>query len=143
MSFALIEAEKAMKINEIPVGTVIVKDGKIVSKGYNKVQKTQNPLMHAEMIAIKKACKVLNTKYLTNCSLYTTLEPCYMCAGGISNAKISNLYIGAEDKRFGCILNGLQVYKNGNFNYIPVIYSEIMENECQDLLNIFFKTLRC
>ena len=98
MEEALKEARKALKKQEVPIGAVIVKNGKIIAKGHNVREKRKNALMHAEIIAINKACKKTKDWRLENCSIYVTLEPCPMCAGAIANARIERVFIGAKDK---------------------------------------------
>ncbi len=144
MREALNQARIAYKNSEIPVGAIIVNSaGEIISTGSNMVEKCKNPMMHAENIAIFRALRKLKQKSLTGCSLYVTLEPCYMCAGAIANSKISRVYIGAEDRRFGAILNGARIYQNKLVNFTPEVYGDIMELECQELLDSFFQKLRC
>lgn len=139
MQYALDMAKIAFQNGEVPVGCIITKDRKIISQTYNLVEKNSNVLHHAEILAIREATKMLNSKYLTNCNMYVTLEPCYMCAGAISHAKIQRLYIGAENKRFGAIMNGSRIYSNGNLNYIPEWYSGFLEKESSELLTKFFE----
>ena len=125
MNEALKEAKKAYKINEVPVGCIIVKDGKIISRGYNKREKTQNPLAHAEIICINKACKKINNWRLDGCDLYVTLQPCQMCLGAIKQARISNVYYGAKTED------------------VPDDISTYIEcRECSEILSDFFKYLR-
>lgn len=144
MQEAINQAKIALSCNEVPVGVIITDgNGNIIALAHNMIEKYQNPLMHAECIAIFRACKKLKSRSLMSCNLYTTLEPCYMCAGAIANAKITRVYIGTEDERFGAIINGAKIYQNKFVNHIPEVYSGIMENECKDLLQNFFKNLRC
>ncbi len=142
MKLAIIQAELAYSKSEVPIGVVIEKNGEILAESYNQSEMNNNPCLHAEILAIKLACEKLGEKYLIGCSLYTTLEPCYMCSGAISWAKIENLYIGTEDKRFGSVLNGLEIFKNGNLNHKPNVYDGIMQNECSEILTRFFKERR-
>lgn len=142
MQVAIECAMKASNINEIPVGAVITLNSNIIATSYNYVQNGKNAVFHAEMLAIISACQYLSSKTLVNCDLYTTLEPCYMCLGAIANAKIRRLYIGCEDERYGGVLNGLQVFKNGNINHKPEIYCGIMEDECKKIIQDFFQKLR-
>lgn len=140
MRFALSEAKKAFKIGETPIGAVIVKDGRIISRGYNKRETKKNALMHAEIIAINKACKKLGGWRLFGCDIYVTLEPCPMCMGAILQSRIENVYFGAYDKKAGalgsiCDLSKLLPHK---VNFL----GGIMENECSDIITLFFKNLR-
>ncbi len=143
MKIAIQEAKKAYNKAEVPVGAVIVSDtGNIISKSYNKVEMAKNPLYHAEILAITKACKKLNQKYLNNCSIFITLEPCPMCATAISLAKIQNIYFSSMDEKGGAIINSIQLYKNAKNLYKPNIFSGFLEIETSELLKNFFKELR-
>lgn len=142
MKKALQEAQKAYKKGEVPIGAVIVKSGIIVSKGYNEKELKQDPTAHAEMVAIKKACKKLGTWRLNDCDMYVTLEPCTMCAGALLHARIRNLYIGTADLKAGAVGSIIDVLKVEKFNHrIEVMYG-IMEEECSGILKQFFKELR-
>ena len=132
MKNALKEAQKASNRGEIPVGAVIVCDGKIISTASNKVEELKNPLAHAEILAIQEACRVLNRKFLTDCDIYVSLEPCDMCAKAISLARIRRVYFGAYDTK--------KLYQTKN--HTPDVYGGICETECMDLIQGFFKTLR-
>ena len=138
MKICLKLAQKAKKAGDVPVGAVIVKDGKIIAKGYNKKNKLKNCTAHAEMIAISKANKKLKDFRLDGCDMYVTFEPCVMCLGAILSARISNLYFGAYDKRFGSV----GYVKAMPFNHKVNIVGGIMENECAKLLTEFFSEIR-
>lgn len=142
MKIALQEAELGFLKNEVPIGVVIEREGEILAKIHNQTEIEKNPCMHAEIIAIKLACEKIGEKYLIGCNLYSTLEPCCMCSGAISLAKIENLYIGAKDEKFGAVISGLEVFKNGNFNHKPNVYDGILEIECGEILKRFFKNKR-
>ncbi len=135
-------AKKAYKKDEVPVGAVIVKDNKIISTGYNKREKTQDATMHAEIIAIKKACKKLKTFRLNDCTLYVTLEPCVMCAGAIINARVGKVVFGAYDKKFGCSGSLYNLLGDKKFNHHPEVVGGVMEEECSKLLTNFFENKR-
>lgn len=140
MRAAIKEAEKAEIIGETPVGAVIVRDGKIIARGYNKRETKKNALMHAEIIAIDKACKKLGGWRLPECDIYVTLEPCPMCMGAIIQARIDNVYFGAYDKKSGCLGSVCDLSK-----ILPhkVSYEGgIKRQECEDILKRFFKNLR-
>ena len=141
MRLALEEAKKASEKNEVPVGAVIVKDGKVVSSGRNRRESEKNALCHAEIEAIDKACKTLGTWRLNGCDLYVTLEPCPMCAGAIINARIRRVYYGAFDEKAGSF-GSLVDFNHIKYNHKPEIYAGIMEDECQSLLTEFFKKMR-
>ena len=137
---ALAEAKKALKENEVPVGAVIVCGEKIISRGYNKREKSQNALCHAEIIAIEKACKKLGSWRLDGCEIYVTLEPCPMCAGAIANARIKKLVYGALDKTSDDDLCN-KILSSNRLNHKTIV--EYKENElCSKLLTDFFKEKR-
>lgn len=141
MKYALLCAKKAVRYGEVPVGAVLVKDGKIVSSGYNKRETKKNALMHAEIIAINRACKKLGGWRLSGCELYITLEPCPMCAGAIINSRIDTVYIGTSDSKsgaFGSVCD-LSIMP---FNHKPKILYGFLQDECSDILREFFQKLR-
>jgi len=141
MKIALQQAVKAAKINEVPIGAVIVMNNKIISKGYNKRECKKNALLHAEIIAIEKACKKLKSWRLSDCELYVTLEPCPMCMGAIINSRISKVVFGAYDKKAGSC--GSVVNLNDYpYNHHPEIIGSVLEKECSSILSDFFSTLR-
>ncbi len=139
MREALKEARKAYELNEVPVGAVIVKEGKIIARGYNKRESEKLAISHAEINAIIDASRVLGGWRLTDCDIYVTLEPCLMCAGAIYQAKINNLYYGATDKRFGASL--LNVY-DARLNHSLNVVGGVLEEECSNILSEFFKKIR-
>ena len=114
MKKALIEAKKAEDEDEVPVGAIIVYDDKIIAKAHNMCVKLCDPTAHAEMQAITAACNYLDSRYLENCIMYTTLEPCVMCSGYILQSRLNYLYFGLEDKKMGSVENGLKVFYNEN-----------------------------
>lgn len=141
MKIALQQAQKAAKIKEAPIGAVIVKNNKIISKSYNKRECKKNALYHAEIIAIEKACKKLKSWRLSDCELYVTLEPCPMCMGAIINARISKVVFGAYDKKAGSC--GSVVNLNDYpYNHHPEIVGGVLEEECSNILSSFFASLR-
>ena len=137
MEAAYKQAMKAFEIDEVPVGAVIVKNGKIIARAYNKKEKDNNPLGHAEIIAINKACKKLKSWRLLDCDLYVTLEPCPMCAGAIINSRIKRVIFGAKDSKAGACgsLIDLTSYP---FNHKPLVDNGIMAEECASILSDFF-----
>ena len=142
MKEALKEARKALKKEEVPVGAVIVKDGEIIARAHNTKETKKDTTCHAEILAIKKASKKLNSWRLLDCEMYVTLEPCSMCAGALINSRIKKLYIGTEDSKTGAcgsVLNLLEDYK---FNHKIEIEKYILKEECENLLKDFFKFLR-
>lgn len=124
---------------DIPVGAVIVKDGKIIASAHNTKEKDNDVTSHAEIIALRKASSVLNNWRLEDCDLYVTLEPCPMCGWAIMQSRIKNIYFGSCDLKYGAFSK----LKLDNYSdYKPRIYSGICEKECDELLNSFFKTIR-
>ncbi len=142
MQLALEEARRASALGEVPVGAVIVKDGKIIASAHNRVEAANDPTGHAELLAIRAACEALATPRLTDCDLYVTLEPCAMCATAISFARIRRLYFGAPDEKGGGVEHGARVYSHPTCHHKPEVYGDIGGQECGDLLKIFFQTLR-
>ncbi len=143
MNQAFILAKKALAHNDVPIGAVIVKDGKIIACGENRVQKSKNPTLHAEIIAITKACKKLNSKFLDDCDLYVTLEPCSMCATAISFARIQNVYFAARDEKGGGILHNAKIFDNDKHLWKPTVHEmpDYAEQSAQ-MLKQFFAQLR-
>ena len=142
MKEALKEAKKAYDKLEIPVGVIIVKDGKIIARAHNNKEEKNDTTKHAEIIAIQKASKKLNTWRLTDCEMYVTLEPCSMCAGALIQARIKKVYIGTMDEKTGAcgsVLNLLEDYK---FNHKVEVERGICKNDCEKILKDFFKELR-
>lgn len=142
MKEALKQARKAYKQEEVPIGCVIVQDNKIIARAYNKRNGKKNPLAHAEIIAINKASKTTGDWRLENCIMYITLEPCQMCAGAIVQARIPKVVIGTMNPKAGCagsILNLLQVQA---FNHQVELVRGIMEEECTEMMQEFFRELR-
>lgn len=142
MREAIKQAKKAYAIDEVPIGCVIVYEGKIVARGYNRRTTDKNTLSHAELNAIRKASKKLGDWRLDDCEMYVTLEPCQMCAGAIVQARIKKVYIGCMNPKAGCagsVLNLLQVEK---FNHQVEIETGIFEEECSSMIKEFFRELR-
>lgn len=142
MKIALEEARKALDQDEVPVGAVILKDGIIIAKAYNQVEKEGSVLCHGEILAIKEASKVLGSKFLLGCTLYVTLEPCTMCSGAILNSRIDTLVYGANEEKTGTagtVLNLLQFPSFPNFVHIV---PNILEDESVKLLQEFFRKKR-
>ena len=131
MELALNEAKKAYEIEEIPVGAIIVKDGKVISRAYNQKETKSNPIAHAEILAIERASKKLGRWRLDDCDLYVTLEPCPMCAGAIIQARIKNLYIGTMDPKTGACGSVLDLSKDFPFNHKVNTIVGIKKLECE------------
>ena len=142
MKEALKEAKKAYDKLEIPVGCVIVKDGKIVARGHNLKETKFDTTKHAEIIAIQKASKKLNSWRLIDCEMYVTLEPCSMCAGAIINSRIKKIYIGTMDKKTGACGSVLNLFEDYEFNHKVEVENGLLKNECEKILKDFFKELR-
>lgn len=142
MKIALAEAKKAFDKEEVPVGAVIVQNGKVIAKAHNLKETKNDTTNHAEILAIQKASKKLNRWRLTDCEMYVTLEPCSMCAGALINCRLKKIYIGTMDKKTGAcgsVLNLLEDYK---FNHIVEIETGILQEDCEKILKDFFKFLR-
>lgn len=138
---AIKKAEKAAKLGEVPIGAVIVKDDKIIASGYNLREKKRNALLHAEIIAINRACKKLGAWRLEDCILYVTLEPCPMCAGAIINSRIKRVVFGCYDKKAGAFGSVFDISEH-KFNHKYEVSGGILEYECAKLLSDFFAELR-
>lgn len=143
MNEALALAKIAAENGDVPVGAVIVKDGEIIGRGYNRREKDKDATAHAEIVAIKEACEKLSSWHLDGADIYVTLEPCPMCAGAIINSRINRIKFGAFERKSGaaskesvCDLFSL------NFNHKPEVYCGIFEKECADLMTEFFKNKR-
>ena len=141
MKLAITEAQKAAEKGEVPVGAVIVKNGEVISTGHNLREEKQNALSHAEIEAINLACQKLGSWRLDDCELYVTLEPCPMCTGAIINARIKTVIFGAYDSKMGCMDSVINLC-DYPFNHKVEIYGGIMEDDCLEVLQGFFKKLR-
>ena len=141
MKEALKEAKKAYKKEEIPVGAIIVKDGKIVSRAHNLKESKNSSTAHAEILAIEKANKKLKAWRLENCEMYITLEPCMMCMGAIINSRIKKIYIGTMDPKTGSCKSVIDI-KDYKFNHVVEVETGILKDECEYILKDFFKMLR-
>lgn len=142
MKEAIKRAKRALAIDEMPIGAVIVKDGHIIASGYNRRETKKNALLHAEIIAINRACKRLGGWRLTGCDMYVTLEPCPMCAGAAINARLDNVYFGAYDKNSGCAKSAVDLFSMNLLSHKINCEGGILEDECRGLLQSFFKKLR-
>lgn len=141
MKEAIKEAQKAAEELEVPVGAVVVYKNKIISRGRNRRENSQNALLHAEIEAINNACKKLNSWRLIDCKLYVTLEPCPMCAGAIINSRISEIIYGASDPKAGSCGSVINLFSLP-YNHKPAVTSSILKDECREILSDFFKKLR-
>lgn len=141
MKRAIKAAMKAREKNEVPIGAVIVKDGKVISSAYNLRESKQNSLKHAEIIAIDRACKKLNNFRLENCDLYVTVEPCLMCAGAIVQSRIRKVYFGACDEKYGAVTSVANAFDIKS-NHKAEFEQGVCKQECESLVKDFFKELR-
>ncbi|RJY09522.1 nucleoside deaminase [Aurantiacibacter aquimixticola] len=142
MKRALELARQAAEAGEVPVGAVVVKDGRVVGEGHNLTRRDCDPSAHAEIVAMRAAGQALGSERLTWCDLYVTLEPCAMCAGAISHARIARLYYGASDLKGGGVEHGARVFSHDQCLYVPEVYSGVGEGEAAELLRGFFKERR-
>lgn len=142
MKEALKEAQKAYNKLEVPVGCVIVKDGKIIARAHNLKETKFDTTKHAEILAIQKASKKLKSWRLLDCEMYITLEPCSMCAGAIINSRIKKIYIGAMDTKTGAAGSVLNLFQDYKFNHIVEVERDILKDDCEKILKDFFKELR-
>ena len=142
MGEALKEARKAFELDEVPIGAVIVHNNEIIARGYNRRNTNKNPLMHAEIIAINEAAKVIGDWRIEDCTIYVTVEPCPMCSGAIVQARIPNVVYGAPNPKAGCggsVINLLQMEK---LNHRCSVKSGVLENECRSIMKEFFSRFR-
>lgn len=142
MQYAINEARRALEVNEIPVGCVIVHEGEIIGKAHNQREVLQDPTAHAEILAITQAAAHFKSWRLENTKLYVTLEPCPMCAGAIILARIAEVYFGAYDPKAGACGTLMNLLEDGRFNHQPAVHPGIMAAECGALLSNFFKRIR-
>ena len=142
MKQAIKEAEKAYKKLEVPVGAVIVKEGKIIARAHNQKETKTDTTKHAEILAIQKASKKLKSWRLIDCEMYVTLEPCTMCAGAIINSRIKKVYIGTMDEKTGAVGSVFNLFNDYTFNHKVENENGILKNECENILKQFFKELR-
>ena len=142
MKEAIRQAKKAWKIEEVPIGCVIVYQGKIIGRGYNRRTTDKNPLAHAEISAIKKASKVMGDWRLEECTMYVTLEPCQMCSGALVQSRIDEVVIGCMNAKAGCAGSVMNLLQVDGFNHQVKITQGVLEEECSSMLSEFFRKLR-
>lgn len=142
MKQALLEAQKAFELEEVPVGAIVVKDSVIIGRGYNLIETTKDATAHAEMLAIRDAAKNLGVLRLTGCQLYVTTEPCAMCAGAIVLARIEKVFIGTMDAKTGAAGSLMNILQDERLNHFVEIETGLLERECQAKMKQFFKILR-
>ena len=142
MKEALKQAKKAYKLGEVPIGCVIVYQGKIIGRGYNRRNTDKTPLAHAEITAIRKAGRFMKDWRLEDCKLYVTLEPCQMCSGAIVQARIPQVIMAAENPKAGCAGSVMDILNNPQFNHQVEVKKGVLQEECSELLKKFFVELR-
>ena len=142
MQRALELARMAAEAGEVPIGAVVVRDGRVLGEGHNAPRTAHDPTAHAEVLAIRRAAEALGNERLTGCDLYVTLEPCAMCAGAISHARIARLYYAAPDPKGGAVEHGARLFEHPQCLHRPEIYSGIGESEAAGLLREFFAARR-
>ncbi|MBM7645557.1 tRNA(adenine34) deaminase [Scopulibacillus daqui] len=142
MKKAIEEAKKAEEIGEVPIGAVIVKDNEVIAAAHNLRETTQEPMAHAECLAIREASRKLGTWRLTGCQLYVTLEPCPMCAGAIIQSRLDAVIFGAYDPKAGCAGTLMNLVEDQRFNHRAEVISGVLEDSCAHILTSFFKKLR-
>ncbi|MGX7350652.1 cytidine and deoxycytidylate deaminase zinc-binding region [Enterococcus canis] len=142
MREALLEAEKAGAIGEVPIGAIVVQAGKIIGRGHNLREATQDATAHAEMIAIREACEATGSWRLENAQLYVTLEPCPMCSGAMILSRVTEVYFGASDPKGGTAGTLMNLLTDDRFNHVAAVEGGILAAECGQILSNFFRELR-
>ncbi len=142
MKAAITQAKKAYALGEVPIGCVIVYEGRIIGRGYNRRNTDKTSLAHAEITAIKKACKIMGDWRLEECKLYVTLEPCQMCAGAIVQSRIPEVIMAAENPKAGCAGSVMDILNNAEFNHQVNVKKGVLKEECGQILKEFFVELR-
>lgn len=142
MKLAYKEAEKAFMEDEVPVGCVIVKDGKVIAKAHNKKEKKNSAIFHAEIECINKATKKLNNWNLKGCDMYVTLEPCMMCTGAAVNSRIDRIIFGCQDPKGGALVSNVEFKKISGLNHYPEIEEGVLSDQCSEILKEFFRRKR-
>lgn len=142
MSEAIKEAAKAVQEDEVPVGCIIVHQGRVIARAHNQVERLKDPTAHAEMIALTSATNYLDNKWLSGASMYVTIEPCSMCAGALILSRIKNLFYGAKDPKTGACGSVTNIISNKKLNHRIKVKNGVLERECSSLLTEFFKKKR-
>lgn len=142
MTLAFDEARAAALRGEVPVGAVVTRDGVVLARAGNRTLELKDPTAHAEMLALRLACAAIGSERLIGCDLHVTLEPCPMCAGAISFARIRRLYFGADDPKGGAVENGVRLYASPTCHHAPEVYGGLRESEAAELLRSFFRSKR-
>lgn len=142
MRIALDEARQAAVDDEVPIGAVVTRDGVVLARARNAMRTTSDPTAHAELVALREAARVLGTSRLDGCDLWVTLEPCAMCAGAISLARIARLYFAAPDPKAGAVVHGPRLFGQPTCHHAPEVYPGIGETEAAEMLRAFFRERR-
>jgi len=142
MALALEQAEAAAARGEVPIGAVVIQGNKVVASAGNRTRELADPTAHAEMLAIREACRALASERLTGCDLYVTLEPCTMCTGAISFARLRRLYFGAADDKGGAVTSGVRFFAQPTCHHVPDVYAGLGEIESAAMLRTFFGNRR-
>jgi tRNA(adenine34) deaminase len=142
MDLALKAAETGQNAGEVPIGCVIVRNGEVIASASNRTLTDRDPTAHAEILAIRQAAEAIGSERLVDCDLYVTLEPCTMCAGAISLARIRRLYYGAPDPKGGAVDSGVRFFSSPTCHHVPEVYSAVGESEAATLLREFFRARR-
>lgn len=142
MRAAIKQAKKAEEIDEVPIGCVITYEGKIIARGYNKRKKEKSTLAHAEIAAIRKACRKMGDWRLEGCTMYVTLEPCPMCAGAIIQARMDRVVMATDNAKAGCAGSVLNILEEPGFNHQTIVTRNVLHDECSSMLTGFFKKMR-
>ena len=142
MREALEEAKKAFDLEEVPIGAVVVCDGRVIARGHNLRENLKDPTAHAEILAMRKAAEYLGGWRLHRCELYVTIEPCPMCAGAMVQARLKSVVFGAKDERAGCCGSVYNILQEPKFNHRVEIVSDVLAEECRQLMSEFFKRKR-
>jgi tRNA(adenine34) deaminase len=142
MALAMAEARAAAARGEVPVGAVVMREGRVLARAGNRTLELKDPTAHAETLAIRMACEAIGSERLIGCDLYVTLEPCPMCAAAISFARIRRLYFAASDPKGGAVENGVRLYVSPSCHHAPEVYGGLSEREAADLLREFFRERR-
>ena len=142
MRLALEQAKKAYKNQDVPVGAIIVKDNKVIAKAYNKKERKQNAILHAEILAINKACKKLKSFRLEGSTMYVSLEPCPMCSGAIIASRLDKVVFGAPDNNYGCAGSKYNFLQDKTFEHIVDVEGGVLQQECSNLIKDFFVEIR-
>ncbi len=142
MEEALREAQRALALGEVPVGAVVVREGRVIGRGWNQPISANDPTAHAEVLALREAARAIANYRLLDCDLYVTLEPCAMCAGAITHARIRRLIYGADDTKAGAVHSVMQVVNHPRLNHRAEVTSGVLASRCMDLLQTFFRERR-